>query len=74
MYSDPSLIRKHFVKLSLSDHEAALIEALCNYTGEQKATLIREILLKRAAEVLHGGNSGFAATERRATNHGLSMA
>lgn len=72
MYSDPSLIRKHFVKLSLSDREAALIDALCNYTGEQKATLLREMLLKRAEEVLHVGNFGAGSLERRATDHGLS--
>lgn len=74
MYSDPSLIRKHFVKLSLSDREAALIEALCNYTGEQKATLIRDMVLRKAEEVLHVGNSGGGAAETRATYQSLSMA
>lgn len=53
MYSDPALIRKHFVKLSLSDREAALLDALCAYTGEQKAALIREMVLRKAEEVLH---------------------
>jgi hypothetical protein len=54
MYSDPSLIRKNTVKLSLSDREAALLDALCAYTGEQKAVLLREMLLERAEEVLQG--------------------
>jgi hypothetical protein len=54
MYSDPALIRKHTVKLSLSDREAALLDALCAFTGEQKAVLLREMLLDRAKEVLHG--------------------
>lgn len=57
MYSDPALIRKHVVKLSLSDREAALIDALCAYSGEQKASLLRELILERAMDVLHGGNS-----------------
>lgn len=56
MYADPALIRKHFVKLTLNDREAALIEALCAYTGEQKAALIREMALRMAEQVLHGGN------------------
>lgn len=37
MYSDPALIRKHTVKLSLSDREAALLEGLCAYTGGAKS-------------------------------------
>ena len=57
MYSDPSLIRRHIVKLSLSDRESALLEALCNYTGEQKAVVLREMLLQRAVEVMgHASN------------------
>ena len=57
MYSDPALIRKHVVKLSLSDREAALIEAVCAYSGEQKAAFIRELVLEHAMKVLHVGNS-----------------
>ena len=57
MYSDPSLIRRHIVKLSLSDRESALLEALCNYTGEQKAVVLREMLMQRAVEVMgHASN------------------
>jgi len=52
MYADPSQIRKHVVKLSLSDRESSLLEALCNYTGDQKAVVLREMLLQRALEVL----------------------
>jgi hypothetical protein len=67
MYSDPALIRKHFVKLSLSDREAALLEALCAYTGEQKAALIREMVLRKAEEVLHVDDFGSSLTDMRAT-------
>lgn len=74
MYSDPALIRKHFVKLSLSDHEAALLDALCHYTGEQKATLIREMVLKMAEQVLHGGNSGPHGSDKRASHQSLLAA
>lgn len=49
MYADPSLIRDHVVKLRLNDQESALIDAWVNYTGQQKATLLREMLLEQAA-------------------------
>ena len=65
MYSDPALIRKHVIKLSLSDREAALIEAFCSYSGEQKATLIRELVLAHAAKVIHAANF----VEKRAVCH-----
>lgn len=74
MYSDPALIRKHFVKLSLSDREAALLDALCNYTGEQKASLIREMVLRKAEEVLHVEEFAAAAPAMRGTSMGLMAA
>lgn len=48
MYADPSLIRDHVIKLRLNDQEAALIDAWVNYTGQQKAALLREMLLEQA--------------------------
>lgn len=66
MYSDPSLIRKHVVKLSLNDREDDLITAYCAYSGEQKAALLRELILSKAAEVMHDINSaGVAAGLQR---------
>lgn len=52
MYSDPSLIRDHVVKIRLNDNEAALIDALVAYTGEQKAALLRSLLLEQAQKTL----------------------
>jgi hypothetical protein len=57
MYSDPALIRKHTVKLSFNDREAALVDALVSYTGEEKAAFIRALILDRAMEVLHASES-----------------
>lgn len=56
MYSDPSLIREHVVKIRLNDREAALVDALVNYTGQQKAALLRELLLEQAQFVLAGNS------------------
>lgn len=52
MYADPSKLREHVVKIRLNDAEANLIDALVNYTGEQKAALLRELLLEQAKAVL----------------------
>lgn len=52
MYSDPTKIRSHVVKLRLSEDEHKLIDAFVTYTGEQKAVLIRELILEAAASAL----------------------
>lgn len=49
MYSDPTRLRNKVVKLRFSDEEAALVDAWVNYTGEQKATLLRELILSEIA-------------------------
>lgn len=48
MYSDPQFIRDHVVKLRLNDQESNLINAWVEYTGQQKAVLLREMLLEQA--------------------------
>lgn len=58
MYQDPTLIRKHVSKIYWNDEEAALVNALTSYTGEQRGVLLRQIILDRAAEI-------FAATGAR---------
>lgn len=66
MYCDPALIRKHTVKLSFNDNEAALVDALVRYTGEEKAAFIRGLILQRAEEVLmHDLQSASAAPGTR---------
>jgi hypothetical protein len=48
MYSDPSNIRRHVVKIRLNDREAELLDAWNNYTGQQKAVVARDMLLEQA--------------------------
>jgi predicted DNA-binding protein len=52
MYRDPSLLRSHVVKLRFSKEEDRLLEALADYTGEQKAVLVRELVLERARALM----------------------
>ena len=47
-YADPALIRDHVVKLRLNENEVDLIDAWVKYTGQQKAVLLREMLLEQA--------------------------
>lgn len=66
MYSDPALIRRHTVKLSFNDNEAALVDALVRYTGDEKAAFIRSLILQRAEEVLiHASESAAAIAGTR---------
>lgn len=53
MYSDPAHIRKHRLNLSLSDSEYALLRAFCDYTGGQMSSVVREMVVGKAVEVLH---------------------
>ena len=52
MYVDPAQIRTHEVKVRLSDAEDALLTALVNMNGGQRAALCREIILQGAAAIL----------------------
>lgn len=65
MYRDPTYIRKHFVKLSLNDHEAQLLEAFSALTGEQEATLVREVVIQRALEVLHAEGHSLVEPDKK---------
>lgn len=69
MYTDPSLIREHVVKLRFNDNESALIEAWVNYSGQQKAAFLREMLLEGAR--LDMTNSLANESQREATQIGL---
>lgn len=62
MYSDPALIRTHRVNLSFNEREAALVNAYCDYTGEEKAAFIRALVLDRAEEVLRHAMESASAT------------
>jgi hypothetical protein len=71
MYADPSLIRRHTVKLSFNDREAALVDALVHYTGEEKAAFIRTLFLERATEVLHAADCGSDSAAMRGAQRSL---
>jgi hypothetical protein len=71
MYRDPSLLRETVVKIRLSREEDALIEALADYTGQQKAVLVRELVLEQARFVMTAeSGAGGGAAEGRMSGSG----
>lgn len=54
MYSDPSLIRDHPVRVYFNEAEAKLVAALTEYTGEQRGVLIRNLIIEQAMMILRG--------------------
>lgn len=60
MYSDPSNIRKHVVKVRLNEREAELLQAWNNYSGQQIAVVARDMLLEQARLDI---DSAFSSTE-----------
>lgn len=74
MYSDPTLIRRHTVKVRFNDREAALVDAVVNFTGEEKAAFIRSLILDRALEVLHPEQSALSAVGTRGAQASLFAA
>lgn len=52
MYADPKRVRDNRVTIRLDDYEHALVMALANYQGDQPATLVRELLMREASNVL----------------------
>jgi len=54
MYADPALLRQRPVRINFNDSERKLIDALTEYTGEQRAVLIRRLILDQAARILSG--------------------
>lgn len=56
MYQDPRLIRQHRFSVNLDEQEAKLINALVDYTGCQKSTLLRQLIMSEAKALLLGSS------------------
>lgn len=57
MYPDPKRVRNNRLTLRLDDYEHDLVTALANYQGEQVGTLLRELVMREAQQVLGTGQS-----------------
>ncbi|GEK74210.1 MULTISPECIES: hypothetical protein [Halomonas] len=52
MYQDPKRVRTRYGSINLDEYEARLIDALADYTGIERAALLRQLVLKEALETL----------------------
>ncbi|MGP9500246.1 hypothetical protein [Halomonas sp. AOP43-D1-4] len=52
MHQDTRRIRHRYAAINLDEYEAKVIDALVDYTGMSKATLLRQLVLKEALETL----------------------
>jgi uncharacterized protein (DUF1778 family) len=52
MYADPKRIRENRITIRLDGYEHDLLQALANYQGEQLATLMREMIMREARQLL----------------------
>lgn len=52
MYKDPRRLKASRINVNLDHFEDNLIEALVAYTGTEKATLVRELVMRAALDLL----------------------
>lgn len=52
MYQDPKRVRSRYGAINLDQYESRLIDALVDYTGIDKAVLLRQLVMKEALETL----------------------
>lgn len=67
MYQDPKRIRSRYGSLNLDQYESRLIDALIDYTGIDKAVLLRQLVLKEALETLGLDDIDLSTVPRQAS-------
>lgn len=68
MYQDVNRIRHHRVSINLDEQENKLIDALVEYTGCQKSTLIRQLVMAEAKALLLGSSFDQLPLDRQEQN------
>jgi len=58
MYTDPSFIREHVVKLRLNDEELELVNDLARRSGKKLATLAHDLILERVRALVADAEPG----------------
>lgn len=60
MYSDPSLLRDHVYTVRLNDLEDNLVQSAVDYTGQQRAVFLRDLIIDGAKRALFADASEVA--------------
>ncbi len=64
MYPDPNRVRHNRHMVRLDAYEQAIVEALANYQGEAVSTVIRQLAMRKAEELLPS-NTGKSVVNTR---------
>ncbi|EPC02425.1 hypothetical protein L861_09040 [Litchfieldella anticariensis FP35 = DSM 16096] len=67
MYPDPKRVRTRYASLNLDQYESQLIDALVDYTGIDRAVLLRQLVIKEALETLGVADLDFRNVPQRAS-------
>ncbi|WP_447555669.1 hypothetical protein [Vreelandella sp. EE22] len=67
MHQDTRRIRHRYAAINLDEYEAKLIDALVDYTGMSRATLLRQLVLKEALDTLGVGDFVNTSVGQRAS-------
>lgn len=67
MYQDPKRVRSRYAALNLDQYEAQLIDALVEYTGIERASLLRQLVLKEALETLGVADLSLSTVPKQAS-------
>ncbi|UYF99359.1 hypothetical protein [Halomonas sp. GD1P12] len=67
MHQDTRRIRHRYAAINLDEYEARLIDALVDYTGMSRATLLRQLVLKEALDTLGVGDLVNTSVGQRAS-------
>lgn len=51
-YPDPKRVRDNRLTIRLDDYEHKLVQAMANYQGEQLSTLVRDMAVREAEQLL----------------------
>jgi uncharacterized protein (DUF1778 family) len=51
-YPDPKRVRSHRLTLRLDEYEHKLLQALAEYQGDQLSTLLRDLVMREAGQVM----------------------
>lgn len=59
MYQDVKRLRKNKISINLDDYEFGLLQALVNYTGEERAKLARKMIMAGVEQALLGHDPSY---------------
>ena len=66
MYDDPKRVRRPYGRVNLDEYESRLIDAVAEFTGVERAALLRQFVVSEALRVLGVDSHADSVPSRRA--------